>query len=108
MRAWWLSWYAHPDDGGFTLHTPWWTSGYTMDEPPRDIIVAAVQAEDEEAAWEVVHAAYDIPPTHLERRFCDELEDRETQPSARQPWSTSENGRFVKASWMQWPTDDVS
>lgn len=102
MKAWWISWYHHPDDGPFELHTPWWISGFTMEEPARDTIVAAVQAEDEANAWDVVNEAYDARPARLERRFCDELEDREQQPSAREPWSTPENGRFPRADWMEW------
>jgi hypothetical protein len=102
MNAYWISWYHHPDDGEFELHTPWWISGTTMEETMRPTIVAAVQAPSEEAAWEVIHQSYDTPPTRIETRFCNQLEDREQQPSARQPW-TPEDGRFPRADWMQWP-----
>ncbi len=95
LHAYWLSWYHHPDDGEFELHSPWWISGFTISQPQRDTIVAAVQAESEEAAWEAVHAAYDTPPTRLERRFIDELGDRV-------PW-TDTGGRFPRADWMTWP-----
>jgi len=93
--GWWISWYHHPDDGPFELHTPWWVSGFTIEEPQRETIVAAVMAEDEEDAWKVVRASYDTSPTRLEQRFCDALGDRE-------PWS-AEGGRFPRADWMQWP-----
>ncbi len=100
-RAWWISWYHDPRDGEFELHSPWWISGFTMDKPSRDIIVAAVQAPDEDAAWDVVKYAYDRTPTRLEERFIEELEDRERAPSARQPW-TDETGRFQHSEWMVW------
>lgn len=92
MEAYWISWYHHPDDGSFELHTPWWISGFTMEEPQRDTIVAAVQAEDVENAWEVIHRSYDTPPTRIETRFCERLGD---QPVF--------SDRFPRADWMQWP-----
>jgi len=92
VTAWWISWYAHPEDGPFELHTPWWVSGFTMEDPSRDTIVAAVQAESEEDAWDVVLMSYDEVPTQLEKRFCDPLGDKE-------PFSD----RFPRADWMQWP-----
>jgi hypothetical protein len=97
VNAYWLSWYHHPDDGEFELHTPWWVSGFTMSEPQRDTIVAAVQAANEETAWAKVRAAYDTPPTRLEERFCDELEGTYAQ----EPWTE----RFPHADWMQWSTE---
>ena len=101
MNAYWISWYHHLADGPFELHTPWWISGSRIN-PYADTIVAAVQATDENAAWEVVRASYDKPPDSIEQRFCNELTDREEQPNSRQPWSTPENGRFPRADWMKW------
>jgi len=94
MESYWISWYHHPDDGPFELHTPWWVSGFTMEEIQRDTIVAAVQAESVEAAWEVIHQSYDTRPTRIETRFCEPLGDRE-------PFSE----RFPRGDWMKWPAD---
>jgi len=103
VNAWWISWYHHPDDGEFELHTPWWVSGYTLElGAQRSVIVASVPARSEEAAWAAVEASYDTAPARLERRFCDPLEDREQQPNVHRPWS-SDGGRFPRADWMQWP-----
>jgi hypothetical protein len=92
MEGFWISWYHHPDDGPFELHRPWWVSGFTMEEPQRDTIVAAVQAESVEAAWEVIHQAYDTPPTRIETRFCEPLDNRPVF-----------SDRFPRADWMKWP-----
>ena len=98
MHSWWISWYHHPLDSAFELHTPWWISGYTIEmDHQRSVIVAAVQAEDEEDAWRVVYAAYDHTPTHLEQRFCDEL-----LPEDSLPWEHP-GTRFELADWMRWP-----
>jgi len=105
LRGYWLSWYHDPEDGPFELHTPWWISGYTVDvelHHQKEVVVAAVQAESVDDAWNVVRAAYDTSPTHLEKRFCDPLEDRPGRPNIREPW-TGASGRFRRADWMQWP-----
>jgi hypothetical protein len=99
-RAWWISWYHDRGFGPFELHSPWWISGFTMDD--RETIVGAVQAETEKDAWEKVYASYDARPASIEERFIEELDDREQQPSARAPWGTVENGRFQHADWMVW------
>jgi hypothetical protein len=90
VTPFWLSWYAHPDDGPFELHSPWWVSGFTMEEVERSTIVAAVRAVDEEDAWEIVRASYDTPPTRLEVRFCEVLR------------KTPFGSRFPRADWMVW------
>jgi hypothetical protein len=100
VNAYWLSWYHERRYGPFELHTPWWVSGLRF-TPMADTVVAAVQAESEEAAWKIVHEAYDVPPTHLEKRFCKEMEDRQQLPNRHVPW-TDEDGRFPHADWMQW------
>jgi hypothetical protein len=102
MNAYWISWYHHPDDGPFELHTPWWVSGCTLEEVQRDTIVGAVQADSEDDAWQVVYESYDTPPTRIEPRFCDKLDDEAKGVSAREPW-TEVDGRFPRADWMQWP-----
>jgi hypothetical protein len=101
MTAWWLSWYHDTDHGEFELHTPWWISGYRF-TPRADTIVAAVPADSEEAAWEVVRTAYDTPPEKIEQRFIHELLDDENHPNIREPW-TDKDGRFPRADWMTWP-----
>lgn len=94
MTGYWLSWYHSALHGEFELHTPWWISGSRI-QPWSDTIVAAVQAESEEAAWEVVRNSYDNPPETLEKRFIDVL------PDGKEPW-TGPEGRFPRADWMVW------
>lgn len=94
MKSWWMSWYTWPADGPFTLHSPWWISGSTFDGA--DIIVAAVQAESEEAAWEIVRQSYDFPPSAMHRRFIEDL-------AGKSPFGE----RFPRAAWMEWPEEQV-
>ena len=91
--AWWLSWYHHPEDGPFEYHGPWWVSGYAF-EPDRTIVVAAVPAPTEDAAWDVIQTAYDSVPEDIDRRFIE--------PLTGEPW-TGPEGRFPRADWMRWP-----
>lgn len=96
MADWWLSWYTSEALGQFELHSPWWISGYTGDGE-KTIIVGAVKAESEEAAWEQIRQSYDTPPETIEERFIDPL-DREN------PFSD----RFPKADWMAWDDDGAT
>lgn len=93
MLSWWISWYSIEPLKTLELHSPWWISGYRpeSDDSYTPIIVAAVRAPTEEAAWAVVDAAYDEDGPEFERRFCEELGDRE-------PFSD----RWPKAEWMTW------
>ncbi len=89
MQVWWLSWYDH-GEGAFELHSPWWVSGYDADD--NTIIVAAVRAENEEAAWGKIRLSYDNPPEGVHERFIEECK------SDFVPFG----GRFGKAAWMEW------
>lgn len=88
--AFWLSWYSPAALGQWELHSPWWVSGERMDGT--QIIVAAVRAEDEEAAWDAVRLAYDEPPESIEPRFIEPMDEGES------PFS----GRFPQYGWMAW------
>lgn len=91
MNEWWISLYIPSARfGEFELHSPWWISGYTDDET---IIVGAVRADDEEAAWVKVDAAFDNEPSYRQR-FCEPLDGQS-------PFSD----RFPKATWMAWTAD---
>lgn len=102
-KNWWLSWYSTPDTGAYTLHWPWWVSGarivadrYAFDEGREEpTICAAVQADSEEAAKEIILAAHDRRPANIEWRFCEE------RPA---DWSPFGSDRFPRDSWMHWPT----
>lgn len=48
-RPYWVSWYQTKTLGPFELHTPWWVSGWRLDDGG-DSICAAVMAADEDAA----------------------------------------------------------
>ena len=85
--AWWISWYHPRSLGAFELHSPWWISG--LADRGRTI-VAAVRAKDEDAAYELIYAAYDERPKHIEFRFCQVLNGS--------PFTD----RFPKADWMKW------
>ena len=85
----WLSWYSPTSMAEFELHSPWWLSGYDSDD--RYIVVAAVRATDEDAAFAQVRAAYDNDHGPIEERFIEPL----TRES---PFG----GRFPQAGWMAW------
>jgi len=98
MTNFWLSWIHRDGIGAFEIHTPWWVSGHRMaargdEELDEPTIVAAVQADDEDAAKEKVMSAFDKRPAWLEWRFC------EPRAPEWEPFS----GRFPRADWMQWP-----
>lgn len=90
LRDYWLSWYADAPLSEFELHSPWWISGYAGDS---NVMVAAVRAESEEAAFEQVKAAYDNGPGRFSERFCE--------PLTVSPFS----GRFPQSSWMAWDAE---
>ena len=100
MNEYWISWYSVFEyTGSFELHSPWWVSGwsYDADENEESIIVAAVRADSEEEAWEVVKQAYDTyPKKGFRERFIETFEEGETKPWER------EGGRFQLADWMEW------
>lgn len=95
MKNWWVSWYGTASP--FTLESPWWISGYRCDgiegmsETPT--ICAAIQAESEEDAKDIVLASHDTPPADLEWRFVFE------RPEGWSPYGD----RFPRADWMRWP-----
>lgn len=65
-RLYWISWYSHADGWGF----PWvWCSGFTLDDNPESIFVAAISASDVEEAYKKADSFAKIS----RRRFCDEL-----------------------------------
>lgn len=87
MKSYWLSWWTTDEHGGFELHWPWWISGYRDDASS---ICAAVRAESEDAAREIVLASYDKRPGDVEFRFVEKRPD---------DW-TPYNDRFKKGDWM--------
>lgn len=100
----WLSWYATTNNGPFKLEWPWWVTGgrITWDAKTRaeitsDTVCAAVRAESETVAREIILRAHDNPPAKIEWRFVE----------ARGPgWSPYNSDRFQKADWMpDWPTN---
>lgn len=91
-KRFWVSWTGR--NGVFELHSPWWISGYPGDGDSEDaIFCAAVVAEDEDGARQVIYDAHDRPNTSLDWRFVEERPD---------DW-TPFNSRFRPAAWMQWP-----
>lgn len=97
--AWWISWYHPAELGGFELHWPWWSSGWSFDKDGNEIniFVAAVRADSEDEAFDLIESSYDEKPEKgLERRFCDKLEEDESKP-----WEHA-GGRFQLGDWMSW------
>lgn len=99
MKNFWLSWW-HPsslsndNDMGFELYSPWWifgSRGFT-EETDASAICAAVKANSEDEAKEVIFKCYDNRPDELEFRFCEE------KPQDWSPYSS----RFQSADWMVW------
>lgn len=92
MKRFWLSWYS-TRMGDFELHWPWWVSGIRCSDDA-ETVCAAVIAEDEDAAWQVIIDSHDEPkPKELEKRFCNERDD---------DWLPFCD-RFPRDDWMQWP-----
>ena len=89
VQNFWLSWYSPTSMAEFELHSPWWVSGY--DSEDRYVVVAAVRAADEEAAFAQVRAAYDNRHGPIEERFIEPLVQE-----------TPFSGRFPQAGWMAW------
>lgn len=88
-KRWWVSWYS--DNTAFALWFPWWVSGFGTRD--RSTIVAAVIADTEEEAKEIIFNAYDNRPADIEWRFLNEL------PEGASPYSD----RFRPADWHVWP-----
>lgn len=97
MKRWWVSWWHDPEAfGGFELHSPWWVSGGT---DTADTICAALLADNEAHAMQLVYEAYDKTPSWIEFRFVEERPDDWT------PWKRNDDQvlRWKRESWMQWP-----
>ena len=91
IRRWWVRWYnCFETMGPFTLYTPWWESGFTMEEPERQIMVALIKAKSEDEAKGIIYDAYDERPDDIEFSFVDEIEPT---------WKP--NDRFPLATWMR-------
>lgn len=91
-NRWWLSWYLGYGDSAFELWSPWWVSGYTDDET---IFVAAIVAETEEEAKQIVMDSFDTDPLMFTWRFVESV-DRDWAPFG---------SRFPRADWMVWPDE---
>lgn len=90
MTDYWVSYYVPTDRlKDFELHSPWWVSGYTMEDRERSTVVAAIRAENETEAAAKFKAAFDSHP---------EFEERFIEPLLHTPFSD----RFPKADWMEW------
>jgi hypothetical protein len=91
MKNFWISWYC-PIDEPFMLNFPWWISGWCYDknDDEIDIICAAIKAEDEKAAKEIINSCYDKYQHNLNFRFVSERDD---------DWIPY-GDRFQKADWM--------
>lgn len=101
MNEYWISWYSvFEDDGGFSLKSPWWVSGWSYDREDREetIFVGAIRADSEDDAFEKIAQAYDVPPEGgVKRRFIEELEEGKPRP-----WE-HEGTRFpLNSEWMEW------
>jgi hypothetical protein len=86
----WVSWYNKEPLKTFEPHSPWWISGYDSDD--NEIIVAAIRAESENEAWEVVNCSYDDTNPLFVKRFITEQSD---------DWVPFCD-RFPKSPWMDW------
>lgn len=94
-KYFWTSWYHSAVLTAFELHHPWWISGYrpgnsNVDPLSAQTICAAIEAETEEEAKEIVLKSYDTPPEDLEWRFVTEK------------YGSPFSERFPRADWMQW------
>lgn len=100
VKPFWLSWTAKNEHGAWTIHSPWWISGYEIfstsaryyNEDP--IVCAAVMADRLTSAKEYIRLCHDNPPPmdEIAWRFIEE------KPQGWSPFSD----RFPKADWMKW------
>lgn len=93
--AYWVSWYGTPVT--FTWHGPWWISGYRYaerngEEVEQPTICAAVSAQSEDHARQLIADAHDTP-VEIEWRFTQPC------PAGWTPFSS----RFRRKEWMRWP-----
>jgi len=93
----WVSWQG---GGAFTLHTPWWVSGYVvahdadgMEDGEEPLFVAAVMAPDVRSAQELIRKAHDNMDAPINFRFAIRRD------AGWEPFTD----RFPRAKWMQWP-----
>jgi hypothetical protein len=103
MNRYWVSWYQPTDDFRPVVFPPthgilgWWCSGYDSDDTP--ILVALVEAEDEEMAEDALIRNW--PETEgIEFRFFDQKES-DYLPGDRFPlpdWSPLKKGKSDAAS----------
>lgn len=92
MNRYWISWYSMTPLSEFEYHGPWWVSGYDAEDNPT--VCAAVVAENEEVAEEIILGSYDHPEnTDVRWRFAEERD------SSWEPFTQ----RFPQADWMKWP-----
>lgn len=99
--VWWISWYSPESLGGFELRTPWWRSGWMIEDNGTEltILVAAVRADNEDEAFEIIESSYDKEGTKIAkkfRRFSRRLDEGELLP-----WE-QEGTRFPLGDWMEW------
>lgn len=90
MKKFWISWYHNPNSH-FTLHFPWWVSGYSSYSGGSETICAAIKAFDEDHCKKQIKNCYDIKNNDLHFRFFEEKED---------DWSPFCE-RFQKEDWME-------
>ncbi len=94
----WVSFWS-ADPSRWEYRGPWWITGVRMSDDAQSI-VAAVMAEHEAHAEEIIRAAHDAGHHPIEFRFV------EPRPS---DWNPLDNvsGRFEPEPWMQWPFPEV-
>lgn len=93
LYPFWVSWHHDIDQiTNFELHYPWWISGST---DTTYTICAAIMAENEEDAKNIVLSSFDFKNSSLLTtwRFVDKQAP---------DWSPFCD-RFAKADWMSWP-----
>ena len=93
---WWLSWFDEDErplkvDPVQENILGYWCTGYTLDDPPKKAVVAAIQARTLQTAWAIVEREWDGPKNL--RRFGSELERR---PGDRFPIPEWAEGRWPK------------
>ena len=93
MSNWWVSFYYPKTLAEWEYHGPWWVSGSRVHDDAATIC-AAVVADREEDAKNVILDAFDERPADLEWRFV-------TDKGA--DWDPFGGDRFKRAEWMKWP-----
>lgn len=93
LKNYWISWYHEKEfsERKNDCLIPEWVTGWRVDDEAQTVC-AAVKADNEDEAKEIIARSYQDRPKNIEFRFCEKCED---------DWIPF-NDRFRKREDMEW------